>query len=91
MNKKQLIDVVANDAGLTKKDAAAAVDAVFEAITAALAEGDKVQVLGFGTFAVKAKAERAGVNPATGAKITIPASKAPAFSAGATLKERVNG
>lgn len=90
MNKSQLIDVVAKETELKKKDAELAVNAVFEAIVAGLAEGDKVQILGFGSFEVNERAAREGRNPATGAKITIPASKYPAFSASKALKDRVN-
>ena len=90
MNKTQLIDVVATKTGLKKKDAEAAVNAVNEAIVEALKAGDKVQLVGFGTFEVKARGERIGRNPATKEQITIPASKHPAFSAGKALKEKVN-
>ncbi len=90
MNKSQLINVVSKDTGLTKKEAEAAVNSVFSAIEAALIEGEKVQLIGFGSFNVKEKDERTGRNPATGATITIPASKQPAFSAGKELKEKVN-
>ena len=90
MNKTQLINVVAEKANLNKKTADAAVAAVFEAIEDALAAGEKVQLIGFGTFEVKERAERIGRNPATGAEIKIAACKYPAFSAGAKLKEKVN-
>jgi len=90
MNKTQLIEAVACKADLKKKDAEAAVNAVMAAIEEALIAGEKVQLVGFGTFEVKARAERAGKNPQTGAAITIPASKYPAFSAGSTLKASVN-
>ncbi|MBR2850227.1 MAG: HU family DNA-binding protein, partial [Clostridia bacterium] len=82
MNKTQLIDVVATKTGLKKKDAEAAVNAVNEAITEALKAGDKVQIIGFGTYEVKERAAREGRNPKTGETITIAASKTPAFSAG---------
>lgn len=91
MNKTQLIDIVAKETELKKKDAEAAVNAVIAAIEAGLKEGDKVQLLGFGTFEVKARAAREGRNPATGEKITIPASKFPVFSASKALKDSVNG
>ncbi len=91
MNKTQLIDVVVKETELKKKDAEKAVNAVLEAISAALAEGDKVQLIGFGTFEVKARGEKKGHNPATGEQITIPASKRAAFSASKVLKDRVNG
>ena len=90
MNKTQLIDVVAKNANLKKKDAEAAVTAALDAITGALVAGDKVQIIGFGSFEVKARAAREGHNPATGAKITIPASKNVGFSASKALKDKVN-
>ena len=90
MNKTQLIDVVAKEISIKKKDAEAAVDAVFGAISAALADGDKVQIIGFGTFEAKEQAAREGRNPATGEKITIVACKRPAFSASQALKDKVN-
>ncbi|MBR2346763.1 MAG: HU family DNA-binding protein [Clostridia bacterium] len=90
MNKTQLIDVVATKTGLKKKDAEAAVNAVNEAITEALKAGDKVQIIGFGTYEVKERAAREGRNPKTGETITIAASKAPAFTAGKALKDAVN-
>lgn len=90
MNKSQLIDVVSKDAGLKRKDAEAAVNSVISAIETALAEGEKVQLVGFGSFAVKERGERTGRNPATGDAITIPASKQPVFSAGRDLKDKVN-
>lgn len=90
MNKSQLIDVVAAKTDLKKKDAEAAVAAVLDAVAEALASGEKVQLIGFGTFEVKERAARTGRNPATGEEITIAACKYPAFSAGAKLKEKVN-
>lgn len=90
MNKTQLINVVAKDTGLNKKAAEAAVNSVFSAIESALVDGEKVQLIGFGSFSVKERGERTGRNPATGKAITIPASKQPAFSAGKELKEKVN-
>ena len=90
MNKTQLIDVVATKTGLKKKEADAAVSATFEAIAEALKAGDKVQLIGFGTFEVKERAAREGRKPKTGEKITINASKAPAFTAGKALKDSVN-
>ncbi len=89
MNKTNLIDSVAAKTGLKKVDAKAAVDAVFAAMEEALVAGDKIQLAGFGTFEVKVRAERTGRNPATGAAMTIPASKAPAFKAGKALKDAV--
>ncbi|MBQ4135582.1 MAG: HU family DNA-binding protein [Clostridia bacterium] len=90
MNKTDLVEVVAIKTGMTKKDAEAAVKAVNEAIAEALAAGDKVQLIGFGTYAVKARAAREGRNPKTGAKMTIAASKTPVFTAGKALKDAVN-
>ena len=90
MNKTELIEVVAQKADLKKKDAEAAVNAVLEAFEEALVNGDKVQLIGFGTFEVKGKAARAGRNPKTGATITIDASKQIKFSAGKTLKDKVH-
>ena len=90
MNKTQLIDVVAKTANLKKKDAEVAVTAALDAIVEALAAGDKVQLIGFGSFEVKERAAREGHNPATGEKITIPASKNVGFSASKALKDKVN-
>lgn len=89
MNKTELVAEVATKADVSKKDATAAVEAVFAAITEALVQGDKVQLVGFGTFEVKDRAARQGLNPRTKEAITIPASKAPAFKAGKALKEAV--
>jgi len=90
MNKKDLIDAVANEANLKKKDAEAAVNATFDAITKALKKDDKVQLIGFGTFDVKTRAARTGRNPQTGAEIKIAASRMPSFKAGKVLKDAVN-
>ena len=90
MNKSELIEVVALKADLKKKEAEAAVNAVFAAFEDALVAGEKVQLIGFGTIEVKTKAARTGRNPATGETITIPASKQIKFSAGKTLKDKVN-
>ena len=87
MNKTKLVEAVAVKAELSKKDADAAVSAVVEAITEALADGDKVSL---GTFAVKERAARTGINPRTGESVEIAASKAPAFKAGKALKDAVN-
>ena len=86
MNKTELIDAVAKKAELSKKDAEKAINAVMDAVKDALADGDKVQLVGFGTFEVKERAARTGINPRTKAKIEIPASKAPVFKAGQGLK-----
>lgn len=89
MTKTELINVVAEKAGLSKKDSDKAVNSVFEAIAEALAGGDKVQIVGFGSFEVKARSARVGRNPRTKEEITIPASKLPVFKAGKSLKEQV--
>ncbi|MBQ0018879.1 MAG: HU family DNA-binding protein [Clostridiales bacterium] len=89
MNKAELIAAVAQEAGLSKKDATAAVAAVFGEITKALAKGEKVQVLGFGNFETRERGERTGRNPQTGEEIKIAASKVPAFKAGKALKDAV--
>lgn len=88
-NKQDLVDSVAKATGLTKKDATAAVDAVFTSIEEALKNGEKVQLIGFGNFEVRDRAARKGRNPQTGAEIEIPASKVPAFKPGKALKEAV--
>ena len=89
MNKAELINAVAASAEVSKKDAEAVVTATFNAITEALKQGEKVQLVGFGTFEAKVRAAHIGRNPATGAEIKIPASKAPAFKAGKTFKDSV--
>ena len=89
MTKTQIIDVVAQKTGLKKKDADAAVNACLAAIEESLVSGDKVQIVGFGTFEVKQRAERSGRNPATKEAIVIPASKRVSFTAGKALKDSV--
>ena len=89
MNKTELIAAVAANTGLTKKDAERAVSATFEAITASLTKGDKVQVSGFGIFEVKARDARTGRNPRTKETIQIPATRLPAFKASKTLKDTI--
>ena len=89
MNKTELIAAVAEKADLSKKDAEAAITAMVEAITEALSEQEKVQLVGFGSFEVKTRAERVGRNPKTKQTIQIPASKAPVFKAGKALKDAV--
>jgi DNA-binding protein HU-beta len=89
VNKSELISVVAEKAGLTKKDTEKVVNAVFDGIGEALAKGDKVQVIGFGTFDVRDRKAREGRNPATGDTIKIPAVKVPVFKAGKALKDNV--
>lgn len=91
MNKSTLVSNVAKTTGLTKKDAAAAVDSIFATVTKALADGEKVQLIGFGTFEVRDRAARKGRNPQTGAEIEIPATVVPAFKAGKMLKQAVKG
>ena len=90
MTKTEFIDEVAERAGLSKKDASAAVDAVLETIEGALKRGSDVTFSGFGKFSVSARSAREGRNPATGEKINIAASKVPKFTAGAALKKAVN-
>lgn len=90
-NKQSLINEVAKGAGLSKKDAAKAVDAIFAAITDSMARHEKVQLIGFGNFEVRHRAARKGRNPQTGEEIEIPATDAPAFKPGKTLKNVVNG
>lgn len=89
MNKSDLVDAVAADSGLTKADAAKAVDALFDTITDALKKGDEVRLVGFGTFAVSERAARTGKNPRTGEEIQIAASKQPKFKPGKALKDAV--
>ena len=88
MNKTELIAAVAEKTDLSKKDADAAVSAVLGAITDALKAGDKIQLVGFGTF-VRNRAAKQGRNPRTGETMTVPASKVPAFKAGKALKDAV--
>lgn len=90
MNKTELIAKVAEKSELSKKDAEKAVSAILDTIVSAVAEGDKVQLVGFGTFEQRQRNERTGVDPRTNTKITIPASKVPAFKAGSKFKEAVN-
>ena len=89
MNKSELVDLVAEKAGMSKKDGEKAVKAVLESITDGLARGDKVQLVGFGTFEVRHRKAREGRNPATGEKIKIKALKVPAFKPGKALKDKV--
>ena len=90
MNKSELIDAVAKSADLSKVSAGRALDATVAAITAALKKGDSVTLIGFGTFKVSHRAARIGRNPQTGKELKIAARKAPAFTAGKTLKDSVN-
>ncbi len=89
MTKTELINAVAEKAELSKKDADKAVNAVFDAIAKTLAGGEKVQIVGFGSFEVKSRSQRVGRNPRTKEEIVIPASKLPVFKAGKSLKEQV--
>lgn len=90
MNKTELINAVAASANVTKKDAEAVIKATFAEIEKALVAGDKVQVIGFGTFETRERAAREGKNPKTGEAVKIEACKAPAFKAGKALKDAVN-
>ncbi|WP_455668001.1 HU family DNA-binding protein [Phocaeicola sp.] len=89
MNKAELISAVAAEAGLSKVDAKRAVEAFVSAVTGALKEGDKVSLVGFGTFSVSERSARTGINPSTKATITIAAKKVAKFKAGAELAEAI--
>jgi len=89
VNKSELVASVAERADLTKKDAERAISAVFDSISTALKNGEKVQLIGFGTFEVRERAARKGRNPQTRAEIEIPAARVPVFKAGKALKETV--
>jgi DNA-binding protein HU-beta len=91
VNKNDLIAAVAAANDMTKADASTAVDGVFKAVTAAMAKGEEIRLVGFGTFSVANRAASEGRNPRTGEKIQIPASKQPKFKAGKALKDAVNG
>lgn len=90
MNKSELIEAIADSAGLTKADAGRALDAATDAIASALKKGNSVSLVGFGTFTVRHRAARTGRNPRTGETIKIKASNTPAFKAGKALKDAVN-
>ena len=90
MNKTELVNVVASETNVAKKDVDAVVTAALKAIADAMKEGDKVALLGFGTFEAKATTEIEGINPKTGEKITIAAGKKPAFTASKALKDEIN-
>ena len=90
MNKTELVDAIAKDTGLTKKDSETALKSFIDNVTKALKKGDDVALVGFGTFAVGKRAARTGRNPATGETIKIAASKTPKFKAGKALKDAVN-
>ena len=91
VNKGRLVDTLTESTSLDKKDVKAVVDGVFDHITEHLKRGDKVQISGFGSFEVRERAARQGVNPSTGEEIDIAASKAPAFKAGKSLRDSVKG
>lgn len=90
MTKTELIASIANKTGLTKKTAEEVLTAFVDTVSDSLAKGEKVQLVGFGTFEVRERAERSGINPQTREKITIAATKTPAFKAGSALKEAVS-
>ena len=90
MTKADLINAIAEKSELSKKDSEKALNAAVASITEALTNGDKVQIVGFGTFEVSERAARTGRNPQTGAEMTIAASKAPKFKAGKALKDSLN-
>ena len=90
MNKTELVNAIAQNAGLTKADAKKALDATLDAVAGALVGGDKVALLGFGTFSVNERPAREGINPATKEKITIPAKNVIKFKAGSELANSVN-
>jgi DNA-binding protein HU-beta len=90
MNKSELIQAVADSADIPKATATKAVDAIIDSIKDALAEGDTVTLIGFGTFTVRERAARVGRNPRTGERLDIKAAKVPAFKAGKSLKDAVN-
>jgi len=89
MNKAELVTAIAAKAELSKKDADKALAAIIDTVTEALVNGDKVQLVGFGTFETRQRAARKGKNPQTGAEVMIPAAKVPAFKAGKALKDSV--
>jgi DNA-binding protein HU-beta len=90
MNKSQLIDAVASDSGLSKADCSRAIESLLDTVSRTLKKGDEVIITGFGKFSVVKRAARQGVNPRTGERVKIKASKAPKFSPGATLKQAVS-
>ena len=90
MNKVELVEAMATQAGLSKKDAEVALKAFTDVVTEELKKGEKVQLIGFGTFEVATRAERTGRNPQTGAEMIIAACKAPKFKAGKALKDAIN-
>lgn len=91
MNKTQLVDAVSADSGLTKADTQRAIESLIGTVSKSLKKGDEVSITGFGKFSVVKRAARQGVNPRTGEKVKIKATKAPKFTAGAGLKQAVSG
>lgn len=91
MNKQELIDAIAAEAGLTKADSERALNAFLKTVEGAVAAGDKVTLVGFGTFEARKRAERQCLNPKTREWMTVPGCKVPAFSAGKAFKEKVSG
>lgn len=91
MNKKELIAKVSEATNVSKKDTAAVIEETFNTIAQAMTNGDKVQLIGFGTFETRERGERTGINPLTKETVKIAACKAPAFKAGKALKDKVNG
>lgn len=90
MNKAELINAIADETGLSKKDTEATINSFVSVVTNALENKDKVQLIGFGTFETRERAEKIGRNPQTGSELKIPAATVPAFKAGKALKEKVN-
>jgi DNA-binding protein HU-beta len=90
MNKMELVSAMADKTGLSKKDAEAALKAFTDVVAEELKKGEKIQLVGFGTFEISERAARTGRNPQTGKEMTIPASKAPKFKAGKALKDSIN-
>lgn len=90
MNKAELVNAIANETGLSKKDTEATINSFVNVVSNKLAKKEKVQLIGFGTFETRERSAREGVNPQTKAKIKIPATTAPAFKAGKALKDKVN-
>ena len=90
MNKQELVNAIANETGLSKKDTEATINSFVNVVSNALVNKDKVQLIGFGTFETRERAARTGKNPQTGEALNIPACTAPAFKAGKALKEKVN-
>ena len=90
MNKQELLSAISEKSGLTKKDSEAALAAFIETVQESLKKGDKVQLIGFGSFEVRERAARSGKNPLTGEPMDIPAAKVPAFKAGRALKDLIN-